>query len=117
MEETSKPKRQCSDLSSLDLHPLDWNELLVGVSMPDTLDIIEKGFSKAQAFVVLMTPDDEARLREHLLADDDPVDEKELTPQVRPNVLFEAGMAVGRCRVPQLMTLFVDIDNDSVLVD
>jgi hypothetical protein len=64
--------------------------------MPDTLDIIEKGFSKAQAFVVLMTPDDEARLREHLLADDDPVDEKELTPQVRPNVLFEAGMAVGR---------------------
>ncbi len=48
-----------------------------------------------QAVVVLMTPDDEARLREAYQGRDERAEETELTPQPRPNVLIEAGMALG----------------------
>ena len=46
--------------------------------------------------MVLFTPDDEARLREQFKTDTEPPHEVELTGQARPNVLFEAGMAMGR---------------------
>jgi hypothetical protein len=44
---------------------------------------------------VLFTPDDEAKLRDEFVGDNDPDYERRLTPQARPNVLFEAGMAFG----------------------
>lgn len=46
--------------------------------------------------LVLITGDDLARLDPRFLTDNDPDYEKKLTPQARPNVLFEAGMAFGR---------------------
>ena len=46
--------------------------------------------------MVLLTPDDEARLRKPFWSDNDESYERRLTPQARPNVLFEAGMAMGR---------------------
>ena len=49
------------------------------------------GFSKAQAFLVLLTGDDEVRLIEDLRILTDPPYERKLTPQARPNVLYEAG--------------------------
>src|ERR1035437_3356887 len=42
------------------------------------------------------TPDDEARLRKEFHSATDDHFEKQLTAQARPNVLFEAGMAMGR---------------------
>ena len=48
-----------------------------------------------QTAVVLMTPDDEARLRDQFHEDGDPPHDTEVTPQARPNVLFEAGMAMA----------------------
>ena len=44
----------------------------------------------------LFTPDDEACLRQQFRSDSDPRHEVEPTGQARPNVLFEAGMAMGR---------------------
>jgi hypothetical protein len=49
----------------------------------------------AKAAVVLMTPDDEARLKEEFWQQTDGESEKEFTGQPRQNVLFEAGMALG----------------------
>jgi CAP12/Pycsar effector protein, TIR domain len=49
-----------------------------------------------QAVVVFITEDDVARLGTRYLISDDPQHERELTPQARPNVLFEAGLAFGR---------------------
>lgn len=44
---------------------------------------------------MLFTPDDEARLRDDFHGPKEPDYEISLTPQARPNVLFEAGMAFG----------------------
>jgi predicted nucleotide-binding protein len=84
-------------LERLGLHPLDWNEMvrLTGKGTPYTGHVIEMGFSIALACVVLMTPDDEARLHADLLEPEDGDHERELTCQPRPNVIFEAGRAFG----------------------
>ena len=87
-----------SFLEALDLHPLDWTELrsMTGAASPYIGDILDQAFRKAQAFVVLFTGDDEARLIPALQKPGDPAHETDLTAQARPNVLFEAGMAMGR---------------------
>lgn len=84
-------------LESLGLHPLDWDEMVrrTGKGTPHTLNVIEAGFRMAKVFVVLMTPDDEARLHVDLQESHDPEDERNLTCQPRPNVMFEAGRAFG----------------------
>ena len=85
-------------LRSIGLHPLEWSEAIAatGKSSPYIGEILDAAFSIAQAVIVLMTPDDEARLRDPFRQSDDPPYEAQLTPQARPNVLFEAGMAMGR---------------------
>ena len=85
-------------LRAIGLHPLEWTEATraTGKATPYIGEILEAAFSRAQGVVVLMTPDDEARLMAHLQKESDLEHERELTPQARPNVLFEAGMAMGR---------------------
>jgi predicted nucleotide-binding protein len=85
-------------LRALGLKPLEWTDIkeqTAGLS-PYIGDILETGFARAQAVVVMLTGDDEARLRDQFRRIFDPVDEKELRPQPRPNVLFEAGMAMAK---------------------
>lgn len=85
-------------LRAIGLRPREWSQAVAdaGKAMPYIGEVLDAAFSKAQAVVVLMTPDDEARLREQYRAPGDPPYETELTPQARPNVIFEAGMAMGR---------------------
>jgi predicted nucleotide-binding protein len=85
-------------LRALDLQPLEWTQAIknTGQASPDIGTILERAFTDAAAVVVLLTPDDEARLRRMHLKSNDPGYEKNLTGQARPNVLFEAGMAFGR---------------------
>ena len=82
-------------LRALGLEPLEWTKAiqLTGSASPYIGQILEAAFAHAQAVVVLLTPDDLAKLREDLLLGDDPIHERTLTGQARPNVLFEAGMA------------------------
>jgi len=84
-------------LRAIGVHPLEWDEIVqeTGEGSPYVGRVLEVGFSLVQAVVVLMTPDDEARLREPLRGKDEPLHETHLTPQPRPNVLVEAGMALG----------------------
>ena len=85
-------------LRALGLDPLEWSEARrrTGKPTPYTGEILDVAFRDAPAVLVLFTPDDDARLREPLRQDNDPPHEFELRGQARPNVLFEAGMAMGR---------------------
>ncbi|CAH0300374.1 hypothetical protein SRABI91_04522 [Rhodococcoides fascians] len=85
-----------SFLRALGLSPIEWDQAVheTGEGAPYIGQVLDKAFEIAQAIVVLETPDDIAYLRTDLADSDDP----ETSPQAqpRPNVLFEAGMAMGR---------------------
>ncbi|HYP39032.1 MAG TPA: nucleotide-binding protein, partial [Chloroflexia bacterium] len=85
-------------LRAIGLKPIEWSQAvrLTGQGSPYIGAVLDVAFSKAQAAVILMTPDDEARLHQRFWKPDDHSNENELTPQARPNVLFEAGMAFGK---------------------
>jgi hypothetical protein len=91
-------RRACFDfLRAIGLKPLEWGALVSGTgkAAPYVGEVLDHAFSIASAVLVLFTPDDEGRLRDPFHHDDDPSHETDLTPQPRPNVLFEAGMALG----------------------
>ena len=84
-------------LRALGLEPLEWTDVVEATQnpAPHINEILQTGFQIAHAAVVLLTPDDEARLREEFRGRDDAEYESVLYPQPRPNVLFEAGMAMA----------------------
>jgi predicted nucleotide-binding protein len=83
-------------LRSIGLEPLEFSQArnLTHKASPYIGEILDAAFQHAQAVIVLLTPDDEARLRTDLLKSEDQDYERHLTGQARPNVLFEAGMAL-----------------------
>lgn len=85
-------------LRSLSLQPIEWDEAiaLTGNSSPYIGDAIKDAFNIAQAVLVIFTGDDEGRLKAQFQKSNDPTYEKELTPQSRMNVIFEAGMAFSQ---------------------
>lgn len=85
-------------LRSIGLNPLEWARAVQATGKPTPYigEILDAAFSNAHAVVVLFTPDDEARLTKALQSSNDPPHETQLTGQARPNVLFEAGMAMAR---------------------
>lgn len=85
-------------LRTLGLQPIEWNQAIKksGEATPYVGTILDTAFREAVAVVILLTPDDEARLRKKFRKARDPGYERRLTGQSRPNVLFEAGMAFGR---------------------
>lgn len=84
-------------LRSINLSPMEWTQAveLTGQGSPYIGQVLDAALEHAAGIVVLMTPDEIAYLQpEHGHGDDDP--ETKPSPQARPNVLFEAGMALGR---------------------
>jgi predicted nucleotide-binding protein len=84
-------------LRALGLRPGEWRKLVAdtGKGAPYIGEVLERAFEGAAAVLVLLTPDDEAKLRDDLIGSNDAAHERDLTGQARPNVLFEAGMAFG----------------------
>ena len=85
-------------LRTIGLTPLEWNIAVqaTGKPAPYVGEVLDAAFGRAQGVVVLLTPDDVVMLHPTLRSPQDPEFEKEPTGQARPNVLFEAGMAIGR---------------------
>lgn len=83
-------------LRSIGLAPIEWTEAITmtGSASPYIGDVLDAAFGSAQAIVVLQTPDDVVHLHESLTYPGDPETKPQMQP--RPNVLFEAGMAMGR---------------------
>ena len=84
-------------LRSVGLRPIEWSQAVAatGEASPYIGSVLDAAFEEAQAVVVLMTPDEIAYLRSEYAAN---AADSECEPaaQARPNVLFEAGMALGR---------------------
>lgn len=83
-------------LRSIELQPIEWSQAIAmtGKASPYIGDVLEAALADAQAIIVLMTPDEITYLRtEYSLGDHDT--ETDPAAQARPNVLFEAGMAMG----------------------
>jgi predicted nucleotide-binding protein len=84
-------------LRAICLEPIEFSQAikLTGKGSPFIGEILDKAFEHAQAVVVLLTGDDEVRLRKDFYKPNEKDYEKNFYPQARPNVLFEAGMAFG----------------------
>jgi predicted nucleotide-binding protein len=87
-----------SFLRAIGLEPIEFPQAIISTEEPAPYigEILDGAFNEAQATVVLFSGDDVAKLRDKFLQKEDPDYERNLTPQARPNVLFEAGMAIGR---------------------
>lgn len=84
-------------LRSIALFPIEWSQAraLTGEATPMIEKILDTAFQHAQAILVLFTPDEIVTLRsEYSNGDTDP--DLTAAAQSRPNVFFEAGMAMGR---------------------
>lgn len=77
-------------LRSIGLSPITWEDAveLTGKPSATTLEIVKAGIEASKCSIVLMTGDDEARLRPEY-------GPEPLLPQPRPNVIFEAGWALA----------------------
>jgi predicted nucleotide-binding protein len=84
-------------LRAIGLEPIEWSRAVQATrqAAPYIGEILDRAFQDAVAVVVLLTPDDQARLKASLRRNSDPPYESTLTGQARPNVLFEAGMVFG----------------------
>ena len=86
-------------LRAAGLDPYEWEQIvrltvkLTNNGSPYIGDIIKTGFENAKAAVIFFTGDDLAALRKELLNSGDPPEKYQ--PQPRPNVILEAGMALG----------------------
>jgi predicted nucleotide-binding protein len=84
-------------LRAIGLTPLEFSKAVrrTKKAAPYVGEILDAAFANIAAVVVLLTPDDQARLKRKFLHRRDPAYERRLTGQARPNVLFEAGTAFG----------------------
>lgn len=83
-----------SFLRSVHLSPIEWNDAVMrtGKASPYVGEVLKTAFTMAQAFLVLMTPDEQAALRPELRRTTRDAD---VALQPRPNVILEAGMALA----------------------
>lgn len=84
-------------LRSINLAPMEWSQAvqLTGEGSPYIGQVLDVALDHAAAIVVLMTPDEIAYLQTRYAHGEDDIETRP-APQARPNVLFEAGMALGR---------------------
>ncbi len=95
-------------LRTIDLQPQEWTKLVgsANSAAPYIGQVLDAAFSECQAVVVLITPDDIAYLRHDLTADPDAENEGIPQGQARPNVFYEAGMAIAKFPT---RTVFVEV--------
>lgn len=108
-------------LRSIGLQPVEFSSAIHATikkqkrgANPYLGDILDVNFESVKALIVLFTPDDEVRLRQSLWAKKESSVEKRFVPQARANVIFEAGLALGR---HEEKTLFVSVGRSKVFSD
>lgn len=84
-------------LRSLGLNPMEWEQAVNQAkgNNPNVGNIIETAMARVQAVVVMFSPDETAHLKEQFWGPDDKHGDGKPAGQARPNVIFEAGLALG----------------------
>lgn len=84
-------------LRAFDLNPIEWEEATAAATgaNPNIGKIIDGAMKKAQGILVLFSPDERAMLIHSHCTQKERLTLGKLAPQSRPNVIFEAGLALG----------------------
>ncbi|MFY9840480.1 MAG: TIR domain-containing protein [Xanthobacteraceae bacterium] len=85
-------------LRAIGLNPLEWSQAIKAAkgNNPHIDDVIYNAMERVQGVLVMFSPDEEARLKTKLAtAQDKKRGINKLDSQARPNVIFEAGLALG----------------------
>ncbi len=86
-------------LASIGIVPMEWDHAIKaakGGANPIVGDVITQAMQRVQGVMVLLSPDEEARIKSRLASESDKKRGLHLKGfQPRPNVIFEAGLALG----------------------
>jgi predicted nucleotide-binding protein len=86
-------------LSSIGIAPMEWDHAIKaakGGANPIVGDVINQAMERVQGVMILFSPDEEARIKPKLASESDKKKGLHLRGfQPRPNVIFEAGLALG----------------------
>lgn len=103
-------------LRSLDLDPWDFDRAVGSIphGSPHIGDVLKWAFENTSCVLVLITGDDDAKLKEELWLPDEKADEKKVQPQPRLNVVFEAGRAIA---LNETKTVLVQVGKSKAFSD
>lgn len=86
-------------LRAIGINPMEWNDAIKaakGGANPIVGDVIHDAMKKVQGVMVLLSADEDARLKSKFATmQDKKKNLHKLDGQPRPNVIFEAGLALG----------------------
>jgi predicted nucleotide-binding protein len=106
-------------LSSIGLSTLDFKDAirLTGNVNPTIEEILDSIFSYAQVAIVILTPDDDVKLKKKYQQPNDSESDKNINNQARGSVLFEAGLLLGKHPERTILLQLGDIKTFSFFVD
>jgi predicted nucleotide-binding protein len=100
-------------LGALGLKALEWGHAIRAArgkgGNPYVNDAVQTVMEQAQAIVVILSPDDEAKLKDQFVGKHERQSEGKLRGQARPNVIFETGIAIGTHHKKTVMVQTGDI--------
>jgi predicted nucleotide-binding protein len=100
-------------LGALGLKAQEWGHAIRAArgkgGNPYVNDAVTKIMEQAQAVVVILSPDDEAKLKDQFVAKSERQSEGKLRGQARPNVIFETGIAIGTHHKKTVMVQVGDV--------
>lgn len=85
-------------LRAIGLNPLEWSQAIKAAkgANPHVDDVISRAMDGVQGVLVMFSPDEEAKLKSKFAGSNDKKKGlHKLDGQARPNVIFEAGLALG----------------------
>lgn len=100
---------------TLGLNPMEWPAVRNRAQgrVPFVGEAVERGIRHAQAVLVIISPEDHARMRAKVFGKKTPLDKNQRS-QARPNVWFEAGYAMA-CKPDQ--TFMVEVGRQDMATD
>ena len=103
-------------LDALGCRPVEFHQAVAQVPRtgnPFIGQVLDRAFEQVQALIILFSPDDEAKLKDQFLKPSGDVGERQPRGQARANVIFEAGMALGRHEEKTIMVQVGDMKSFS----